>query len=72
MSFVAASRNDGITSIVAMIYSDAIQAGKIARLDPTTSLVAHQHAELAALLEADDVTLIQLERIMELRQKGNA
>ena len=71
MSFVAASRDDGITSIVAMIYSDAIQAGEIARLDPETSLLAHQHAELAALLKADNV-LIQLERIIELREKGSA
>ena len=35
-------------------------------------LVARQHADLAALLEADEVTLIQMERIMELRQKGSA
>lgn len=72
MSFIAASRDDNITSIIAMIHNDAIQAGEIARLDPETSLVAHQHAELAALLKADDVSLIQLERIIELRQKGNA
>ena len=72
MTLITATRDDSITTVLTMIYSDAVQAGKIARLDPTTSLEVHQHAELAALLEADDVTLIQLERIIELRQRRNA
>ena len=72
MTFIAARRDDSITSVLTMIYRDAIQAGKIARLDPKTSLVAHQHAELAALLESDDVSPILLERIIERRKKGSA